>query len=55
MKIEEVLRGVKKDRDILRTAKRRKFDWIFRIFCRKYLLKYVSEGTIVERIDVTGR
>ena len=46
---EEVLRGVKDERNILHTIKRRKGDWIGHILRRDCLLKHVIEGKI-ERI-----
>ena len=46
MKNEEVLHSAKKDRNILRTIKRRTATWIFRIFRRNYFLKLRTEGKI---------
>ena len=33
-----------KERNILHTVKEWKINWIGHIFCRNYLLKYVTEG-----------
>jgi len=43
---EKVLHRVKEDRNILRTIKVRKANWIGHIWRRNYLLKYVTEGKI---------
>ena len=51
---EEVLRGVKDERNILHTIKRRKADWIGHILRRDCLLKHVIEGKI-ERLEMAGR
>jgi hypothetical protein len=40
---EDVLHGVKKERNILRTIKRRKANWIGYILRRNFLLKHVIE------------
>jgi len=50
---EEVLHTVKEDRNILHTIKGRKANWIDHILCRNCLLKYVTEGKIEGRIEVT--
>jgi hypothetical protein len=55
VKVEEVLHGVKQERNILRTVNGRKADWIGHILRRNCLLKQVIEGKIVEKIDVRGR
>jgi len=55
LKNEEMLHGVKEERDILHTIKRRKDDWIGHILRRNCLLKHVIEGKIDGRINVTGR
>ena len=47
MKNEEVLHRVK-ERNILRTAKSRKANWIGHILCRNCLLKHIFEGKIKE-------
>jgi len=52
---EEVLQIVKKERNILHTAKRRKADWIGYIWRGNCLLKHVIEGKIEGRIEVAGR
>jgi hypothetical protein len=51
VKNEEVLHGVKEERNILHTIKRRKANWICHILHRNCLLRHVIEG----RIEVTGR
>jgi hypothetical protein len=51
VKNEEVLRRVKKERNIVHTIKRRKANWIGHILRRNCLLKHVIEG----KIKVTGR
>jgi hypothetical protein len=55
VKTEEVLHGVKKVRNILRTVKRRKANWTGYILRGNCFLKQVIEGDIVGRVDVTGR
>jgi hypothetical protein len=50
-----VLQIVNEERNILHTIKRRKIKWIGHILCRKCLLKYVVEGKIERRIEVTRR
>jgi hypothetical protein len=40
----EVLHTVKEERNILRTLKRRKANWIGHTLCRNCLLKHVVEG-----------
>jgi hypothetical protein len=52
---EEVLHTVKKERNILRTIKRKKANWIGHILHRNCLIKFVIEGKIEGRIQVTGR
>jgi hypothetical protein len=52
---EEVLHGVREERNILHTIKRRKADCIGHILCRNCLLKHVIEGKIEGRIKVMGR
>ena len=51
----EALHSAKKERNILRTIKRKKCNWIDHILCRNCLLKYVIEGKIEEIIEVIGR
>jgi hypothetical protein len=52
---EEVLHRVKEERNILRTIKRRKANWIGHILRRNCLLKHVIEGTLEGRIEITER
>ena len=52
---EEVLQGVWKERNILHKIKRRTANWIGHILRRNCYLKYVVEGKIEGRIEVTGR
>jgi hypothetical protein len=52
---EVVLHRVKEERNIVHTIKRRKANWIGHILRRNRLLKYVIEGKIYGRIEVTGR
>ena len=52
---EEVLQRDKEERNNLHTVKRRKTNWIGYILRRNCLLKYVTEGKIEERTDVTRR
>jgi hypothetical protein len=52
---EEVLHGVKEERNIVHTIKRRKANWIGHILRRNCLLKQVIEGEIEGRIEMTGR
>jgi hypothetical protein len=52
---EEVLHRVKEERNIVHTIKRRKANWIGHILRRNCLLKYVIEGMIEGRLEVTGR
>jgi hypothetical protein len=52
---EEVLHRVKQERNILRTIKRRKANWIGHILRRNCLLKHIIEGQIEGRIQVTGK
>jgi hypothetical protein len=51
---EAVLHRVKEERKIVQTIKRRKNNWICHILGRNCLLKYVIEGKISERIELTG-
>ena len=50
-----MLQRVKKERNILRTVNGRKANGIGHIFRRNCLLKYVIEGKVEGRIEVTGR
>jgi len=52
---EEVLHGIKEERNILHTVIRRKANWIGRILRKNCLLKRVIEGKIGGRVEVTGR
>jgi hypothetical protein len=52
---KDVLHRVKEDRNILRTIKRRKANWIGHILRRNCLLKHVIEGKLEVRIEMTGR
>jgi hypothetical protein len=52
---EEVLTGVKEERNILQTIKRRKTNCICHILHRNCLLNHVIEGKIEGRIEVKGR
>jgi hypothetical protein len=52
---EEVSQGVKEERNILQTMKRRNANWIGHILRRNCLLKHVIEGKIERRIEVTER
>jgi hypothetical protein len=51
----EVLHRVKGERNILRTVKRRKANWICHFLRRNCLLKHVIEGKMEGRIEVTER
>jgi hypothetical protein len=51
----EVLPGVKGERNILHTINRRKANWLGHIWRRDCLLKHVIEGKIDGRTEVTGR
>jgi hypothetical protein len=50
VKSEDVLHGVKKERNILRTVKRRKANWIGHILGRSCLLKHVIEQKMEGRV-----
>jgi hypothetical protein len=52
---EEVLRRVKKERNVLHTINRRPSSWIGHILRRNCLLKHVIEGKVEGRIEITGR
>jgi hypothetical protein len=52
---EEVLHRVQEERNILRKIKRRKDNWIGHILRRNCLVKYVIEGKLEGRIEMTGR
>ena len=51
----EILQGVKEERNILHKINRRKVNWIGHISGRNCLLKHVIEGKLEERIEVTER
>ena len=51
----EVLQGVREERNVVRTVNRRKVNWIGHILRGNCLLKYVIEGKIEGRMEVTGR
>jgi hypothetical protein len=48
-----ILVGVKEERNIVHTVKRRKANWIGHILRRNCLLKHVIEGKLEGRIGVT--
>jgi len=50
-----MLQGVREERDILHTAKRRKVNRFGHILRRNSLLKHVSEVNIEGRIEMTRR
>jgi hypothetical protein len=52
---EEVLHGVKDERNFLQTLTRRKVPLIRYILRRNCLLKYVIEGDLEGRIEITKR
>jgi hypothetical protein len=52
---EEVLLGVKEQRNILHEISKLKANWIGHILCRNWLLWQVIEGKIKGGIEVTGR
>ena len=52
---EEVLHRVKEGRNIVHTVKGRYDNCIGHILCRNCFLKYVIEGEIEKRVEVTGR
>jgi hypothetical protein len=51
---EEVLHGVKEERNVLHTVKGRRANWIGYILRRNCLLKHVIEGKIERRIEIMG-
>jgi len=51
----EVWQRVKKERNILRTIKTRKGNWIGLTMRRRRLLKHATEGKTQERIEVRGK
>jgi hypothetical protein len=52
---EEVLHGVKEERNILHTIKRRKANWIGHMLHRNCLLTHVIEGKLEGRREMMGR
>jgi hypothetical protein len=50
-----VLQGVREERNTVRTVNRRKVNWIGHILRGNCLLKDVTEGKIEGRVEVTGR
>jgi hypothetical protein len=52
---EDVLLGVKEQRNILHEIRKRKANWIGHILCRNCLLQRVAEGKIQGEMKVTGR
>jgi len=52
---EEVLFGVKEQRNVLLEISKRKATWIGHILLRNCFLQQVVEGNIKGRIDVAGR
>jgi hypothetical protein len=55
VKNEEVLHSVYEEKNILRTIRRRKTNWICHTLSRNCLLKHVIEGKVGGTIDVTER
>jgi hypothetical protein len=51
----EVLQGVKEERNIVHTIKRGKANWIGKILRRNFLLKHSVEGKGECRMEVTRR
>jgi hypothetical protein len=51
----EVLHRVKEESNVLHTIKRKKAKWVGLVLRDKCLLKYVIEGKVEGRIEVTGR
>jgi hypothetical protein len=51
----EGLQRAKEERNILHTVKRRKVNWTGHILLGNCRLKYVSDGKMEGRIEVTGR
>jgi hypothetical protein len=52
---EELLLGMKENRNVIHTVKRRKTNWIGHSLLGNCLLKQVIEGKIQGGIEVTGR
>ena len=55
MRNAEVLKGVKEERNILQTVKRKKDTWICHTLRRNFHLKHVIRENIEERIEGTER
>jgi hypothetical protein len=55
MKNEKVLQRVKKNRNILHTIRRKKANWSGNILHWHCLLKYVIEGNMEGRLELTER
>ena len=55
MRNEEVLLRATEKRNILRTVRRRKANWIGHILSRNCLITHVIDGKKKGRIEVTGR
>ena len=55
VKNEEGLQRVEEKRNILLTVKRKKADWICHILRRNFFLKYVIDGKVKGKTEVTGR
>jgi hypothetical protein len=55
VRIEDVLLGVKEQRNILHEIRKRKANWIGYILRRNCLLQRVAEGKLQGGIEVTGR
>jgi len=53
--VHNVLHRVKEKRNILRTRRRRKANWIGHLLHSNYPLKHVIEGKVEGRTDVTWR
>jgi hypothetical protein len=53
--LEKKSHRVKEERNIVRTIKRRKANWIGHILRRNCLLKHVIERKLEGRIEMTGR
>jgi hypothetical protein len=51
----EVLRGIREERNIHYIVKRSKANWVGNILRRNCLLKQVIEGKIEGRMELTGR
>ena len=54
VKSKEVLHRVKEEKVFKHSVKTRKANWIDQILPRNWILKYVNEGKIEGRLEVTG-